>query len=394
MNDAPEPHPSDLTLTVQSPEEVTERLEDLRRQIDSVDERIVALLTERHAKVHEVLALKTAHKLPIYHPAREENLISRRREQAEAAGLDPDHVEGLFRSILRQSRVRQTVGAATSGVRPGSKALVVGGNGQMGRYFGRWFSGAGYEVRVLDVDDWSEAAALCEGIDLALISVPNNVTPEAATKLGPHLPPDCVLADLTNVKQNSMEAMLGAHPGPVIGLHPLFGPTTTSMDKQVLMVVHGRADDDCQWVIDQMTAWGNIVLPIDAREHDEIMNVVQGLRHFATFAFGLFLCRRRIDMAAILEYASPIYRLELGMVGRIFAQDASLYADMVFASPERRELLRDFASFVCDQRELLEEGGRERFCREFDEIAEWFGSFSEQAMRESSYLIDKLVERF
>ena len=41
-----------------------------------------------------------------------------------------------------------------------------------------------------------------------------------------------------------------------------------------------------------------------------------------------------------------------------------------------------------------QEGDREAFCREFAEIARWFGPFSDQAIRESSYLIEKLVERF
>lgn len=385
---------SALSLTGQSSKEVSARLEGLRKQIDAIDEKIVALLAERHGRVQDVLALKTAHKLPIYHPAREENLISQRRAQAHEAGLDPDHIEELYRSILRQSRVRQTVGAAKSGVQPGFKVLIVGGRGQMGQYFGRWFSEASYEVRVLEVDDWSNAATLCAGINLALVSVPIHVTPEVITKLGPHLPPACVLSDLTSVKRPAMETMLAAHPGPVLGLHPLFGPMTSSMDKQILMAIHGRAPDDCQWLIDQMMAWGNIVLPISAREHDEIMNVVQGLQHFATFAVGLFLSRRKIDLARMLEFSSPIYRLELGMVGRIFAQDASLYADMIFASPERRDMLKDFVSFLGERRELLEEGNRERFCAEFNQIAGWFGPFCEQAMRESNFLIDKLVERF
>ena len=79
-------------------------LEELRKSIDGIDERIVDLLAQRHRKVQEVVGLKRAQRLPVYHPAREENLISHRRQQAEEAGLDPDHVEELYRSILRQDR--------------------------------------------------------------------------------------------------------------------------------------------------------------------------------------------------------------------------------------------------------------------------------------------------
>jgi hypothetical protein len=37
-----------------------------------------------------------------------------------------------------------------------------------------------------------------------------------------------------------------------------------------------------------------------------------------------------------------IYRLELGMVGRLFAQDPGLYAEIIFATPERRALLKEY----------------------------------------------------
>ena len=43
---------------------------------------------------------------------------------------------------------------------------------------------------------------------------------------------------------------------------------------------------------------------------------------------------------------------------------------------------------------MLEAGDREAFAAEFRKVAEWFGPFGEQAMRESSYLIEKMIERF
>lgn len=370
-------------------------LEQLRREIDALDEQIVELLSRRHGVVQRVLALKKAAGLPIYHPAREEDLISQRRAQARQVGLDPDHVEELYRCILRQSRVRQTAHAARSGAaRPGAKVLIVGGRGAMGQYFGHWFAQAGYEVRVLDKDDWPRAAELCAGIDLALVSVPIHSTTAVIQKLGPYLPTECVLADLTSIKQAPLQAMLAAHPGPVLGLHPLFGPSTSSMDQQVIVATPGRHPEACQWLVDQLTAWGNLVLSIEAAEHDAMMDVVQAVRHFATFAFGRFLCERRVDLQRTLEFSSPIYRLELGMVGRLFAQDPELYADIILASPQRRALIQEFVRSVAEAAQVVEQSDTEAFCRQFRQVAAWFGPFCEQAMRESSFLIDKLVERF
>jgi chorismate mutase/prephenate dehydrogenase len=323
--------PSSQTTEKRAGHNVEQELESLRRQLDTIDQEIVALLAKRQAEVEGVVAFKKAHNLPVYHPAREENLISHRRHQGSEAGLDPDYIEELYRRILRQSRVEQTAHLAQKGVRAGATVLLVGGLGSMGQYFHQWFANAGYQVRILDRHDWSNADKLCDQIKLAIISVPIEVTNAVAAKLGPHLPVDCVLADITSIKEQPLNAMLEAHLGPVIGLHPLFGPTTSTMDKQIIVVTPGRDLPACRWLIDQFSVWGSIILQVSAQEHDEIMSIVQTLRHFATFVFGRFLCHRHIDLSRSLEFSSPIYRLELGMVGRLFAQDPALYAEIIFA---------------------------------------------------------------
>ena len=374
--------------------DVDQKLERMRLQLDTIDQKIVSLLAERQAQVEHVVQLKKAHNIPVYHPAREENLISHRRSQSSKVGLNPDYVEEIYRRILRQSRVEQTAQMARKGVRAGAVVLLIGGLGSMGQYFYQWFSAAGYQVRILDCQDWPNVARLCRDVELAIISVPIEVTVSVAQKIAPHLPPKCVLADITSIKKIPLNAMLEAHKGPVIGLHPLFGPTTSTMDKQIIVVTPGRDITGCQWLIDQFSAWGSIILRVDADEHDEIMSVVQTVRHFATFAFGQFLRRKQINLPRTLEFSSPIYRLELGMVGRLFAQDPSLYAEIIFASPERCTLLMEYLESLSTNYEMVKNGDKRAFLTEFNKVADWFGPFSEQAMRESSFLIDKLIERF
>lgn len=369
-------------------------LAELRGHIDAVDARLMELLAERQRVVAAVAELKKAHGQPVYHPAREEDLISRRRSEAAAKGLTPDFVEDVFRRLLRESRVAQTDVRARMAIRPEARVLVVGGAGQMGQCLVRWFAGAGYATDVLDRDDWHRAPELCTRADVAILSVPIDATGTVAGRLGPMLRRDCVLADVTSLKRAPMASMLAAHEGPVLGLHPMFGPTTTTMDKQIVVVVEGRAPRQAGWLVQQLAAWGAVIVHADADEHDEAMEIVQALRHFATFLFGRFLAQRRVDLQRTLDFSSPIYRLELGMVGRLFAQDPGLYSEIIFATPERRRLLTQFLASVRETSSLVETDDRAEFREEFRRIAEWFGPFSDQAIRESSYLIDKLIERF
>ena len=147
--------------------EAQQELENLRRQIDGIDQQIVSLLAKRQTEVERVVALKKAHNLPVYHPAREENLISEKRNQGAKAGLDPDYIEELFRRILRQSRTEQSARLSDKVIRDDAAVLLVGGRGSMGRYFFRWFADSGYQVRILDRDDWPNVKKLCAGIKLA-----------------------------------------------------------------------------------------------------------------------------------------------------------------------------------------------------------------------------------
>ncbi len=369
-------------------------LESLRQQIDRIDQQLVDLLVQRGRVIQQVAEIKKQHDLPTFHPAREENLISARRSQATQAGLDPDYVEDLFRTMLRHSRIGQLNTLSRRSVRPGAKVLIVGGLGNMGRFFSTWLRQSDYEVRILDREDWPKVRSLTDGIDLCLLAVPIDITPAIALQIGPHLPPGCILTDVTSLKRGPLDAMLKGHAGPVVGLHPLFGPATVTMDKQIVVFSPGRDMDKCQWFLDQLTLWGNVLVETPAAEHDELMGVVQALRHFATFTFGQFLYSRGVPILRTLDLSSPIYRLELAMVGRLFAQDPSLYAEIVFATPERQALLKDFLQSMQQNLSLVERGDKAEFIARFRQIAEWFGPFSEQAMRESTFLVEKLVHRF
>ncbi len=380
--------------TFKENKDIKDDLAVLRNKIDEIDRQMVSLLAKRQKVVNKVVELKKQSNLPVYHPAREEYLISNRRDQSVEMGLNPEFVEEIFRAVIRQSRIKQARDFSQKGVRPEATVLIVGGHGEMGRYFTRYFINSGYKVRIMGRHDWHKAKQLCNGLDLAILSVPIDQTPSAALKLGAYLPGNCILTDLTSIKQEPLNAMLEAHSGPVVGLHPLFGPTPSSMDKQIVVMTPGRDEAACQWVAEQLAAWGAVIVKATAEEHDDIMGIVQTLRHFATFAFGQFLAGRQVDIPRTLEFSSPIYRLELGMVGRLFAQDESLYSEIIFASPERRELLKDYLKSLNSNLEMIEKGDKALFEKEFRKIARWFGPFSEQALRESSFMLEKLIERF
>ena len=58
------------------------RLEELRNQIDKVDQELISVFAKRLALVKEVGKVKSEIGTPVYVPEREFSLIQKRREEA------------------------------------------------------------------------------------------------------------------------------------------------------------------------------------------------------------------------------------------------------------------------------------------------------------------------
>ncbi|CDG22126.1 bifunctional: chorismate mutase T (N-terminal); prephenate dehydrogenase (C-terminal) [Xenorhabdus poinarii G6] len=363
-------------------------LSQLRTQIDEVDKSLLSLLEKRMHLVAQVGEVKSQLGLPIYAPDREAEMLSSRRQDAENVGISPDLIEDILRRIMRESYVSENKkGFKKLGTHLGP-VVIVGGSGKMGRLFRRLLTLSGYEVRVLEASDWGNAEQILAGAGMVIVSVPIHLTDKIIRQLPP-LPEQCILVDLASIKQRPLNAMLDVHQGPVLGLHPMFGPDVGSFAKQVVVYCDGRYPEAYQWLLEQISVWGARLHPINAGQHDKNMSFIQALRHFTTFSYGCHLAKEDIDLQQLLSLSSPIYRLELAMVGRLFAQDPQLYADIIMSSPENIELIRRYYQSFGQTLEILEHQDKSAFIERFNQVSDWFGDEAVRFMKESQVLLQQ-----
>ncbi|MGF1754510.1 bifunctional chorismate mutase/prephenate dehydrogenase [Vibrio makurazakiensis] len=361
-------------------------LNELRDQIDAVDKQMLDLLSQRLALVEKVGEVKSEHGLPIYAPDREAAMLASRRQEAEKKGIPPQLIEDILRRTMRESYASEK-DSGFKCLNPELRSVVIiGGNGQLGGLFGRMFKLSGYEVKVLGSKDWDRADEILDNAGLVVVSVPINLTSNVIEKLG-KLPSDCILCDLTSIKSKPLQAMLDIHQGPVVGLHPMFGPDVPSLAKQVIVYSDGRGEDSYQWLLKQFGIWGASLCQMDASEHDHGMTLIQALRHFTSFAYGVHLSKENPNIDQLLKLSSPIYRLEIAMVGRLFAQDPNLYGDIILSSDENIEMIRRFHSCFGEALKILDSKDKATFVQSFNEVSNWFGDYSQQFLDESQNLL-------
>lgn len=363
-------------------------LQQLRVQIDELDCQLIELLKKRTLLTTQVGQYKSQVGLPVYVPSRESMMMEKRRQQAEEQDLSPDLVEDVFRRVMRESY--QSQNSKYLCANPEARRIVIiGGGGALGGYFVDMFQRSGYpDVAVIEKDDWHNAEQLFADASLVIVSVPIRYTESVIAQLM-QLPKQCILADITSVKSKPLSSMLNNHSGPVVGLHPMFGPKTKTMAKQVMVVCEGRQADSYQWLLEQFSIWGAVLYHTTAQQHDDAMAFIQVMRHFSSFVYGAHLAQENPDLDLLFALSSPIYRLELGMVGRLFAQDPILYADIIFSNEAGVKLLQRFQTRLATCIKLLEQGDKQAFIDQFNDITDWFGDYARKCLQDSEQLLAK-----
>ncbi|BBF23057.1 hypothetical protein SUTMEG_09480 [Sutterella megalosphaeroides] len=296
----------------------------------------------------------------------------------------PHEAEALHEVTQEEARSADLASSIDAAKPP---VVLVGGAGGMGRILQRLFAADGREVRILEKDDWDRAQDILRGAKLVVVSVPIDVTTDVIARLGPMLDADAVLSDVTSVKRAPVEAMLAAHAGPVAGLHPMFGPDVASLERQVFVYVPARNPEASAWLEELLRKEGASVVTTSAEEHDRAMGIIQALRHFTTYAYGVFLAELHPDLRQIMAMSSPIYRLELEMVGRLFAQDPHLYADIIMANDDNARLIRAYVESLAPELELVLRGDRKAFVERFGRARDYFGTLAYDFMKESGRML-------
>ena len=273
------------------------------------------------------------------------------------------------------------------------KAGIIGGTGKMGRLFVPVFEQGGYEVVVSGRSTEITNRDIAEQCDLVIVTVPIHDTVRVIDEIAPLLSKDQLLCDFTSLKVRPVEAMLRSK-AEVIGLHPMFGPTVKSINRQTIIVCPARANEArVAALIGIFKSQGAICTIASPEEHDRIVAVVQGLTHFVTLCMAETVRRLSVDLNKTGQFESPVYQIELSLIGRLLSQDPALYADILQQNPYVPDVLAACRSSAADLAAIVETKDPEQFRVFFERNSRHLGSYCEEGQRTTDALIEYMVNR-
>jgi prephenate dehydrogenase len=289
------------------------------------------------------------------------------------------------------------------------KVLILGGTGEMGQWFTRFFKERGYDVTVwgkggkfevakkLDVPFASDLEAVIPESDIVIVSVPINVTEETIAEVAPKMKAGSLLMDFTSIKVKPVEAMKKFAPGDaeIIGTHPMFGPTIPTIRGQtvILVPVRGRSEKWFPVIRHLFEESGAHVEITTAEEHDRLVSVVQGLTHFAYITIGTTIDRLDFDIKKSRKFVSPVYSIMLDFVGRILGQNPYLYALIQMENPGVPEVHEAFIKECEELSSLVRAHDEEGFVKKMKAAARKYDDTA-HALRRSDKLINSRINEY
>ena len=267
---------------------------------------------------------------------------------------------------------------------------IIGGNGGIGKIFKNIFEQEGFKVLVSSRSTAISIQDCAKQSDILMISVPIDVTEKIIKKVAPLVKKTGIICDTTSLKKMPTQWMIQHSSCDIIGCHPIFGPTIKSIKKQIVVLTPVRGD---KWLtlFKEIFLKQKVNLKITTPAyHDQIMSIVQGLIHFSSMVISMVIEKSGFSPQELLEYSSPIYRLNIDLASRILNQDASLYGNIQIENEYFLNILESYKKSMVELSSIIEKKDKKSFDKLFNHLADFLGEEKAKAQVRTDNIINKI----
>ncbi len=275
-------------------------------------------------------------------------------------------------------------------ISPAMTIGIVGGVGKTGAQFARLFRAQGFTVRVTGKADKQKNVALIRDCDVVVFAVPLEHAAEVIAKeVKAAVRNDQLILDVSSLKADTVRAMLGAK-GEVIGMHPLFSPTTALKGQTVILCPARCKPGTLTSLKRVLTNAGLKSIEMTPKAHDDQMAVIQAIPHFKSLLMGELLQSLSVDLHAVSKTCTPTYELEFNVIGRFLDDEPELYMPIIFRNPAAPAILRRLKRLLDGYIRIADRRDLPAASRRYRRLKSHFAPFAKRARSHSEACIATL----
>jgi chorismate mutase / prephenate dehydrogenase len=346
----------------------------LRQQLDQVDGDLIDAIAKRQQIVAAIGKLKEHSGRQLRDYRREAEVLARVRARAASNGLSEQLAESVMKQLIETSLSAQEQRRVRNfGQGQHQHALVLGGNGKMGRWFSSFLDAQGYEVWISDpsgapegfqsASDWRERLVDFDVIVLAAQLRPSLTLLQELVELAPAIKASTLIFDVGSLKSPlkaglRAAASAGLH---VCSVHPMFGPDTVLLaDRHVIFIDLGAASAVQQAKqLFAATSAGLVDMSLD--EHDELIAFVLGVSHALNIVFFSALANSGASAPRLMQLSSTTFDRQLAIAKAVAQENPKLYFEIQHLNTAREAGLRALEQALADLARCVRTGDERGF---------------------------------
>ncbi len=347
-------------------------LDFLRGRLNAIDRQLLDLIAERQRITVEIGALKQAEGRPTRDYARERQVIEQARQHAGALKLPAALADSLMGLLIDSSLTGQEQARVRAeGQGSGKPALVIGGNGKMGRWFSEFLHSQGYAVTVADpvgpaagfdwVADWRSTP---DHYAVTVVSAPIDQTGAILRALGA-LGRQGLIFDIASLKSPFVEDLkaLVESGARATSLHPMFGPDTELLSGRHVLFLEAGCPVATAEARQLFAATMARTTHMDIAEHDRLIAYVLGVSHAVNIAFFTALAESGEAVPRLADISSTTFDAQLQVARRVSEENPALYFDIQARNPYGLAALTELGAAVGRIADLVGSGDEAGFVR-------------------------------
>ncbi len=340
----------------------TDELSALRAEVARIDAAIVELMARRLQAAARMGAAKRRAGSPLRDFAQEKEVLERARSIAASEGVPEELATKVILELIRSSLTVQEKGhVEETAAGSGRSALVIGGAGKMGRWFGEFLSSQGFSVVVADpavtppgIADWRQARG---PFDVYVVATPIAVTRTVLQEMA-EAPPTGLIFDIGSLKtplRAGLKALAEAG-AKVASVHPMFGPDTKLLSGRHVVVVDVGVPEAIAESKELFSSTMATIVEMDLDSHDRLIAYVLGLSHALNIAFFTALAESGETAGRLAHLSSTTFDNQLEVATQVASENPHLYFEIQYLNEYGQESLEALSAAVERLRSLVADG--------------------------------------
>jgi len=348
-----------------------ELLEQHRRDIETLDRRVLHLVRERLDLARQIGELKRSCGVPLRNFQVEAQVHRRFEDACEDLGLDPRLGHDLALFLIERAVEEQAALMDSDYHGDQLRVLVVGGKGGMGSWIATFLAGQGHRVSILDPapteSPFPEVKNLGEGAceaDLVMVAVPMADSEDILEEIAA-VRPQGVVAEMCSLKGHLQPMMqrLRADGLRLVSFHPMFGPDLRMLSGRTIVFCDDADAGDLALVRSLFEETSAELVEMNVAEHDRRIALVLGLTHLSNLAYARALMGSRARAEDLAQVAGETYTKQLGTTQEVIEENPELYFQIQALNPVTEEVAEGLMNAVQEWRETVVAGDNDGFAR-------------------------------